>query len=269
MTPTAHEPTAGFERAAELLAPARSILFITGAGISADSGLPTYRGVGGLYDNAETEEGLPIEVCLSGHMFRARPELTWRYIRQIEQSCRGAQPNVAHQLIAALERRLERVVVLTQNVDGLHAAAGSDKLIAIHGDTHQLRCTACTWRERVTDYADLDPVLPRCPSCAAVIRPDVILFGEMLPSRAITMLGEELERGFDAVISIGTSAVFPYISGPILEAKRNKRPTIEINPSDTEISTLVDLHLRVGAAAAMTGIYAALERSWGTTPSPC
>ncbi|PRQ09517.1 NAD-dependent deacylase [Enhygromyxa salina] len=256
------------ERAAELLAPAQSILFITGAGISADSGLPTYRGVGGLYDADDTEEGLPIEVCLSGEMFRARPEVTWRYIRQIEQRCRGAQPNVAHQLIATLERRLERVVVLTQNVDGLHAAAGSDKLIAIHGDTQQLRCTACSWRERVTDYAALDPVLPRCPDCAAVIRPDVILFGEMLPTDAVDMLYRELDLGFDAVVSIGTSAVFPYISGPVHQARQARRPTIEINPGDTEISPLVDLHLRLGASAAMTGIYAALERRWATLP-PC
>lgn len=259
---------AGFERAADLLAPAHSILFITGAGISADSGLPTYRGTGGLYDSGETEEGLPIEVCLSGPMFRSRPEVTWRYIRQIEQSCRGAQPNVAHQLIVALERRLERVVVLTQNVDGLHAAAGSEKLIAIHGDTHQLRCTGCSWRARVTSYAELDPVLPRCPSCDAVIRPDVTLFGEMLPLDAVATLERELALGFDAVVSIGTSAVFPYIYGPVLQAKQAGRPTIEINPSETEISTLVDLHLRLGAAVAMAGMHAALERRWNILP-PC
>ncbi|MCA9684579.1 MAG: NAD-dependent protein deacylase, partial [Myxococcales bacterium] len=194
-----------FEQAADLLAPAQSMLFITGAGISADSGLPTYRGVGGLYDGGETEEGMPIEVCLSGQVLRSAPEITWKYIRQIEQACRGAQPNDAHRLIAAIEKRRERVWVLTQNVDGLHAAAGSEKLIEIHGNTRGLRCMACRWRAQVDDYVDLDASVPRCPECGAVIRPDVILFGEMLPSAAITTLGRELDQGFDAVISIGTS----------------------------------------------------------------
>ena len=118
------EHRAQIDAAAELLAPAQHILFVTGAGISADSGLPTYRGVGGLYDDADTEDGLPIEVCLSGSMFRRDPARTWKYIREIERACRGARPNPAHELIAELERERERVWVLTQNVDGLHVAGG-------------------------------------------------------------------------------------------------------------------------------------------------
>lgn len=248
--------------AAERLADARSILFVTGAGISADSGLPTYRGVGGLYDDADTEDGLPIEVCLSGTMFRKQPARTWKYIRQIERACRGAAPNVAHHRIAELERTRERVWVLTQNVDGLHAAAGSKQLIAIHGDVHSLRCTACRWRDRVEDYSAFDQLddAPRCPSCDAVIRPEVVLFGEMLPGLEIQRLQSELARGFDAVISIGTTAVFPYISAPVLHTKESGGLTIEINPGTSEVSELVDFHLRTGAAAAMQALYAALER---------
>jgi NAD-dependent deacetylase len=249
-------------RAAERLAEARSILFVTGAGISADSGLPTYRGVGGLYDDADTEDGLPIEVCLSGSMFRKQPARTWKYIRQIERACRGAKPNAAHDLIVELERTRERVWVLTQNVDGLHAAAGSKQLIAIHGDVHALRCTACAWRDRVDDYAAFDGQVeaPRCPSCDAVIRPEVVLFGEMLPGAAIDVLQTELARGFDAVISIGTTAVFPYISAPVVHTKQAGGLTIEINPGTSEVSGLVDFHLKLGAAAAMQGLCAALER---------
>jgi NAD-dependent deacetylase len=249
-------------RAAERLAAARSILFVTGAGISADSGLPTYRGVGGLYDDADTEDGLPIEVCLSGTMFRKQPARTWKYIRQIERACRGAKPNVAHERIAELERTRERVWVLTQNVDGLHAEAGSKQLIAIHGDVHDLRCTACRWRDRVDDYARFDGGLeaPRCPSCDAVIRPEVVLFGEMLPGPAIERLQTELARGFDAVISIGTTAVFPYISAPVVHTKQAGGLTIEINPGTSEVSGLVDFHLKVGAAAAMEALCAAMQR---------
>ncbi|NVB41217.1 NAD-dependent deacylase [Pseudenhygromyxa sp. WMMC2535] len=254
-----------FEQAAALLADASNLLFVTGAGISADSGLPTYRGVSGLYEDEDAEDGLPIEVCLSGQVFRSQPALTWKHIRHIEAACRGAEPNAGHLAIATLERRLERVWVLTQNVDGLHAAAGSRNVIAIHGDVHELRCTACAWRAHVDDYSQLDPALPRCPSCAAVIRPDVILFGEMLPMAALRTLERELERGFDAVVTIGTTAVFPYIAAPVQQAKFAGRPTIEINPANSEVSALVDLHLRIGAAEAMTGILAALERRWAET----
>ena len=94
-----------------------SILFVTGAGISADSGLPTYRGIGGLYEQDGTEDGIPIEAALSGAMFQRDPALTWKYIHQIESACREAGPNRAHEAIAELERRFDRVWTLTQNVD--------------------------------------------------------------------------------------------------------------------------------------------------------
>lgn len=246
-------------RATELFAAAQSVLFVTGAGLSADSGLPTYRGVGGLYDDSEVaEDGLPIEVCLSGPMFQKDPSLTWRHIRRIEEACRGVQPNAGHRRIAELEGKRERVWVLTQNVDGLHHAAGSQKVIEIHGDTRVLRCTACEWRDRVEDYAGLDPGLPRCPECAAVIRPDVVLFGELLPPRAVDTLGEQLERGFDLVVSVGTSALFPYIAGPSYQAKRAGKPTIDINPGQSEVSSLVDVHVKAGAAEALDRIIGAL-----------
>jgi NAD-dependent SIR2 family protein deacetylase len=103
---------------------ARSILFVTGAGMSADSGLPTYRGVGGLYDGGETVEGIAIEEMLSGEMFGVRPEWTWKYLRQIEQACRGAKFNRGHAVIAEMERQFERVWTLTQNVDGFHHEPG-------------------------------------------------------------------------------------------------------------------------------------------------
>ncbi|MCA9694181.1 MAG: NAD-dependent deacylase [Myxococcales bacterium] len=236
---------------------AQSALFITGAGISADSGLPTYRGVSGLYEDVDPEDGLPIEELLSGPMFQAQPALTWKYIRQIEEACRGAAPNVAHRAIAALERRLERVWVLTQNVDGLHVAAGSRNVIAIHGDVHQLVCTACDYQARVPDFAALAP-LPRCPTCAAVIRPAVVLFGEWLPGPAVAAMERELRRGFDIVLSIGTSSPFPYIIRPVIEARARGAVTVEINPGETVVSDLVDHRLRTGAVDAFTRLMARL-----------
>jgi len=245
---------------AQRLAPLQNLLFITGAGISVDSGLPTYRGVGGLYDGVEAEDGLPIEVLLSGPMFRKRPERTWKYLREIGDACRGALPNAAHRHIAALERSRERVFVLTQNVDGLHVLAGSNNVIAIHGDANSLRCTACPWTSRVRDYAELDERftatgVPRCPECDAIIRPAVVLFEEMLPAPALQTLDTELRRGFDAVVSIGTSAQFPYIIAPVLQARAHGKLTVEINPGVSEVSGLVDFHLQLGAAEAMNGLF--------------
>ncbi|GHS84804.1 hypothetical protein AGMMS50293_31480 [Spirochaetia bacterium] len=107
---------------AALLARARRVLFITGAGVSADSGLPTYRGLGGLYEHDLTEEGIPIEDALSGEMLRRRPEIPWKYMTPIEENCRNAGPNAAHRLMAKWERELPYVMVLTQNIDGLQDA---------------------------------------------------------------------------------------------------------------------------------------------------
>jgi NAD-dependent deacetylase len=248
------------EAAARVLAPARSILFVTGAGISADSGLPTYRGVGGLYEDDVTEEGLPVEVLLSGETFARHPGRTWKYLGAIERACRGARPNRAHEVIALLGRERERVVVLTQNVDGLHRAAGSGDVIEIHGNLHDLACTRCDWGETVDDYARL-PIPPACPRCSGAVRPAVVLFGEMLPRPAVARLEEELRRGFDAVVSIGTTSVFPYVAAPVRMARAWGAGTVEVNPGESEVSGLVDVRLRCGAAAAMDALNASLRRA--------
>lgn len=232
----------------------RSVLIVTGAGVSADSGLPTYRGIGGLYDDRNAEEGMPIEVVLSGDMFARRPELTWKHLHRVELACRDARPNRGHEILAAFEERFERVVVVTQNVDGFHRAAGSKNVIEIHGDIHDLRCTKCAWRERVADFSHLT-FPPRCPKCKAIVRPDVVLFGEPLPEAPFAKLEEELARGFDIAFSIGTTAVFPYIARPILLAKSEGKPTVEINPGRTDLSDVVDFRIKAGARTALRTLW--------------
>lgn len=241
---------ASITQAVGLLRGARRLLVITGAGLSADSGLPTYRGIGGLYDSEMTEDDLPIEEVLSGTMLRRRPELTWKYLRQMESACRGARHNAGHLALAELERHFRRVTVLTQNIDGFHRAAGSSNLIEIHGNVHDLLCTECQRQWRVPDYAALsDP--PRCEDCRGPVRPQVVLFGEMLPPAAIQALEASLALGVDAVLSIGTTSVFPYIAGPVEQAARIGVPTIEINPGDTEVSAMVQVRIRERAAQAL------------------
>lgn len=241
------------EEVATIARDASRILFITGAGISADSGLPTYRGVGGLYRDRSTVDGLPIEEALSGDVFYSRPDITWKYLIEIEKACRNAEPNRAHKIIAEWETDRPGVWVFTQNVDGLHRLAGSQNVIDIHGDVHSLRCTHCDWEERVADYSHLEPV-PRCPSCGSPIRPDVVLFGELLPMDKISRLHHERQLGFDMIFSIGTSSLFPYIIEPVFNARVQGIPTIEINPEETEISGIVDFHIQARAAETMAEI---------------
>ncbi len=248
------------DRVVSYLRDAKSVLFITGAGISADSGLPTYRGIGGLYEDADTPEGISIEEALSGAMMETRPALTWRHIRQIEAACRGASFNRAHEMLAEAEHRYERTWVLTQNVDGFHRKAGSRNVIDIHGDIHSLSCTACDYRTTVDDYGGLSP-LPSCPECSAHLCPDVVLFGELLPLRKVELMQAEIEKGFDVVFSIGTTSVFPYIARPVLLAKHNGKPTVEINPGVTLLSSEVDVRLPLGAVEACEALWTRLTQS--------
>lgn len=241
----------------DLLSSASRILFITGAGISADSGLPTYRGTGGLYNGKTTEDGMRIEDALSARVFASRPDITWKYLEQIEGNCRGAKPNAAHLAITQLERLGKSVMVFTQNVDGLHRAAGNGNVIEIHGNLQELICTKCSYKETIqTLEARVLP--PLCPECEGILRPKVVLFGESLPVGAVERMYDEIEAGLDAVITIGTSNTFPYIAQPIVWAIRNRIPTVEINPIQTSISDDVDYHLQMGAAEAMTKILAQL-----------
>ncbi len=242
----------------DILKSSKSILFITGSGISADSGLPTYRGKGGLYNGKVTEDGVSVEMALAGETLETHPEITWKYLYQIEKGLRSASFNRAHKVIAEMEKEFDRVWVLTQNIDGLHAAAGSKNVIDIHGDMHEILCTTCGWRTRVKNYEGLE-IPPHCPKCKSVARPDVVFFGEMLPLDKVNIMSREINKGFDAYFSIGTTSVFPYISQPMIIAKHLGRHTIEINPDITEISDIVDIKLRLGAADALDAIWKAFE----------
>ena len=242
------------KKVSELLKDAKSILFVTGAGISADSGLPTYRGMGGLYENDATEDGIPIEMALAGETLRKKPEITWKYLSQIEKRCRAAKHNRAHEILVEMEERFDRVWVLTQNIDGFHHAAGSKNVIDIHGDMHNIRCEGCGWKTRVENYDGLS-IPPFCPKCGSIARPDVVFFGEMLQSHQVDLMEREVGQPFDIYFSIGTTSVFPYIKHPMALASHLQRPTVEINPDKTEISNWIDIKIPLGAADALDAIW--------------
>jgi NAD-dependent deacetylase len=253
------DPTPDDERAiarvVERMRPARRVLFITGAGLSADSGMPTYRGRDGLYRaQSATPHGVSIEDALSGPMLAARPEITWNYLLELEKATRGVVPNRGHQVIADMDRYFDEVWTITQNVDGLHHRAGSRNVIEIHGDLHRLGCTRCDYGTIVADYAELS-LPPRCPACRGILRPAVVLFGEQLPTCKLARFHREFERGFDIVFSVGTSSLFDYIATPVRQARMSRIPTVEINPEPTAITPFVEYKFGGGAADVLDRIW--------------
>ena len=235
----------------DLLRPARRLLFITGAGLSADSGLPTYRGRDGVYRAGVTTcHGLTIEQALSGPMLAARPEITWHYLFELERSARGGVPNRGHRVIAEMESYFDAVWTVTQNVDGLHSRAGSRQVLDVHGDLHDLLCTQCDYKVTVPDYADL-ALPPLCPRCQGILRPTVVLFGEQVPEEKLDRMWYEFGMGFDVVFSVGTSSLFEYIAAPVELARAAGIATVEINPETTAVTSEVDVKISGRAALVL------------------
>ena len=241
----------------------RSMGVVTGAGLSAESGIPTYRGKGGIYD--DEEEGDRTVEALSGPTLRSDPDRTWRVVAELARRSVEAAPNPGHLALVRIEQTLERFVLLTQNVDGLHREAGSANLIDIHGDVLDARCMQCEHRQRFSpdEVRELDGA-PPCPACGGTLRPDAVLFGEMLPNDKIHRLHEEfLVRTPDLVLIAGTTAVFPYIVEPVLQAARAGLPTIEVNPEATDVSPVVRWSLRGPAGEVLPAIADAIASRAG------
>ena len=236
---------------------ARRVAVLTGAGMSADSGLPTYRGIGGLYNAVEIEAGMPIEDIRHIQTLARNPALTWKYLALVEQACRGGLPHRGHRVLAAWEARFE-LCIITQNVDGFHGAAGSVNVIELHGNLRRLRCCDCRIECAMEDF-DLSVLPPRCKHCDGLVRPDVVLFGELLPPAAIARYEEELANGFDVMFAIGTTAAFPYIHQPLAAATARGCVTVEINPDVTPLSQQVRHRIRAGARDALVAIDGALS----------
>src|SRR5271157_65137 len=258
----------------DLLRPARRLLFITGAGLSADSGLPTYRGRDGLYsrdglfsrdgvyrDGLTTPHGMTIEQALSGPMLASRPEITWHYLRELERSARGGVPNRGHRVIAEMENHFDAVWTVTQNVDGLHSRAGSRQVLDVHGNLHDLLCTQCDYTVRVPDYADL-ALPPLCPRCQGILRPTVVLFGEQVPEEKLARLWFKFGVGFDVVFSVGTSSLFEYIALPVELARVLGIATVEINPETTAVTPEVEVKISGGAAPVLDLIWQRYMVGW-------
>ncbi|MHC4562323.1 MAG: SIR2 family NAD-dependent protein deacylase [Planctomycetota bacterium] len=232
--------------ARELVQAAKRVAVLTGSGMSAESGVPTFRGEHSLW------EGVDVMEVASVQGFESDPEAVWRfYIERITQYTH-VEPNAGHAALAELERQTaERggsFTLITQNIDGLHQAAGSRNVLELHGNGRRVRCTQCEYERQI----DAEPLsnLPTCPDCRAVLRPDVVWFGESLPID-IFLAAEHAARHCDLFISVGTSSVVQPAASLIEIADGAGAKTIEVNPDRTPVSDLADITLRGPAGEVM------------------
>jgi NAD-dependent deacetylase len=220
---------AAIERAAELLRRSERVAVLTGAGVSAESGLATFRGAGGLW------EGHRVEEVATPVAFQRDPELVWRFYNMRREALGRATPNAGHLALVELERRkgAENFALITQNVDGLHAGAGSSQVWELHGSIRRVRCTGC---QSVTDRGlEMLPDLPRCLDCQSLLRPDIVWFHEALPMD-VWNHAEEAARECSCLIVAGTSAVVYPAAGLIELAAASGASVIEVNLTPTAAS---------------------------------
>jgi NAD-dependent deacetylase len=233
------------------------VLVLTGAGVSAESGIPTFRGKDGYWRNLN-----PAKLA-TPEAFANDPRLVWEWYRERRQRIRNAEPNPAHKAIAKLAQHAQEFLLVTQNVDDLHARAGSskEKTVQIHGDIFVTRCSRCDFRlhdyehdhEHEHESEDID--VPRCPRCEGLMRPGVVWFGEQLPWDELRRVENYLEDGpCDFVIVAGTTATFGYIVDWALQASRDGGELIEVNPDETPLSQFTTQRVREPAALALPRI---------------
>jgi NAD-dependent deacetylase len=235
------------------------VLVITGAGISAESGIPTFRGKNGYWRNLD-----PAKLA-TPEAFERDPELVWQWYRERRAMIRAAEPNSAHAAITKLGNNCREFLLVTQNVDNLHVRAedqsshlAADKIVQIHGDIFLTRCSHCAWQYHEVDKDGSG--LPRCQKCGELMRPGVVWFGEMLDRQQIERVEAYLERQCDIVLVIGTTAMFGYITEWALRAAANGGELIEINPDPTTLSTFATKTLREPAGVALPGLIEELLR---------
>ncbi len=234
-----------------LLARARYVAVLTGSGISAESGIPTFRGADGLWKQYRAED------LATPEAFRRDPNLVWEWYRFRRDIIRKAEPNPGHYALAEMERLVPNFVLITQNVDGLHQRSGNKTVIELHGNIFIDRCVECGREVDRSAQPEPETALPRC-ECGGLFRPGVVWFGEALPAEALNRAWDAVDQ-CDVFFSIGTSVVvYPAAGLPDMARQRGAK-VVEINPEETPISSRMDLTIRESAALALPEIVAKLK----------
>ena len=231
------------------LAAASRVTVLTGAGVSAASGVPTFRGAGGQWGNFKAQD------LATRAGFVRDPELVWDWYAWRRKELTTCKPNRAHEILAAWSHRFPRFSLVTQNVDGLHEAAGTRHVVRLHGSIWEIQCLrpcprgATPWEDR---RIPLDPMPPMCPHCGKIARPAVVWFGENLSPTLLEQAEDATHC--DVFLSIGTSSVVYPAAGLLHDARRRGAFTVEINPEATDASDVVDVALAGGAEVVLDEI---------------
>ena len=229
-----------FELIEEKIGEFKKIVFVTGAGISQESGIPTFRGKDGLWRNHDAMKLATIDA------FYDNPKLVWEWYNERRMNIFQAQPNPGHNAIAELEKYVE-VVILTQNIDGLHQKSGSSKVLELHGSIVKIKCTVCDYSEEIlTEISEFPPLC----KCGNTLRPDVVWFGESLPQN-VWQNAMNFASNCDLMIIAGTSLVVSPANTLPIYAKQNNATLIEINPENTEMSEEMDIVIKDTSAKSL------------------
>ncbi|MEX1103022.1 MAG: NAD-dependent deacylase [Dehalococcoidia bacterium] len=250
-------PAIGLERslqdAADILRRSQHVVALVGAGLSAESGIPTYRGTGGVW----TKFGEP---TIDGwDLFSADPAEWWKQaldhstsVSDFSRAIDAAEPNAGHLAMAELERMGRRRHIITQNIDNLHRRAGSRGITEIHGNRFLARCTNCGAREPL-ERVSLERLPPSCPECGGILKNDTVMFGEPIPEDALRACYLQASLA-DAFIVVGTSAVvYPAAEFPVM-AKRRGAPLIEVNLEETPLTAIADVTVRAPAGVSLPAL---------------
>ena len=218
----------------------KKIVFVTGAGISQESGIPTFRGKDGLWRNHDAMKLATIDA------FYDNPKLVWEWYNERRMNIFQAQPNSGHEAIAELEKYAE-VVVLTQNIDGLHQKSGSSRVLELHGSIVKIKCSVCNYKEEIS--VKISELPPLC-KCGNILRPDVVWFGESLP-QDIWKNAINFANNCDLMVIAGTSLIVSPANTLPIYAKQNNAILVEINPEDTDMSGEMDILIRNTSAESI------------------
>ncbi len=225
----------------EVLRGVKKIVFVTGAGMSQESGIPTFRGKDGHWRKYDAMKLATIDA------FNEDPNLVWQWYDERRKNIISAKPNPGHLAIANLEKYVD-VVVLTQNIDGLHQRAGSSRVLELHGSIIRIKCTSCEYQEEIN--TEFDELPPRCSNCHNILRPDVVWFGEPLPQDVWREALIEASS-CDLMVIAGTSLVVSPANTLPIYAKQNNAFLIEVNPESTLMSGDMDLSIRNTSAKTL------------------